>query len=106
MFAKDFSLTRLFDRYAPLLTEKQQTAFSLYYNEDFSLSEIAEHTGTSRQAVRSLLQKTAAELLRFEEALHLTEKEEKLSALARALEGAEGEDVHPIVRDILAITKE
>ena len=106
MFAKDFSLTKLFDRYAPLLTEKQQTAFSLYYNEDFSLAEIAEHTLTSRQAVRSLLQKTTSELLRFEEALHLVSKEEALSSLVRALEAAPEEEVFQIAEKILALTKE
>lgn len=106
MFAKDFSLIELFDRYAPLLTEKQQSAFSLYYNEDFSLAEIAEHTGTSRQAVRSLLQKTASELIRFENALHLMEQERKLSALAERLKTASDDEVQKIVADIVSAAKE
>ena len=106
MFAKDFSLILLFDRYAALLTEKQQTAFSLYYNEDFSLAEIAEHTGTSRQAVRSLLQKTEQELHRFEDALHLLEKEEKITSLTQSLTECTEDEKRKLAANILTVIKE
>lgn len=103
---KDFSLTRLFDRYGPLLTEKQQSAFSLYYNEDFSLSEIAEHTGTSRQAVRSLIQKTEEELRRFERVLHLVEKEHRISRLVSRSAEEDAADLRETLGAILALVKE
>lgn len=55
--------TMLFDFYGELLTDKQREYFDLHYNEDYSLSEIAEMTGISRQGVWDII-KRAEELLR------------------------------------------
>ena len=41
----------LFSIYQKLLTLKEQNIFSLYYEENLSLSEIAENLGISRSAV-------------------------------------------------------
>lgn len=93
MHEKNLSLTLLFDFYSEMLTEVQQNVFDLYYNEDMSLSEIAEQTGITRQGVRDSL-KHAEELLekyeerlglsrRFEDVRHgIEEVKEKLSALS------------------------
>ena len=37
--------------YAALLTDKQMNYIELYYADDYSLAEIAEEFGVSRQAV-------------------------------------------------------
>jgi len=50
-----YRMTMLFDFYGELLTERQKDFFSLYYNEDLSLSEIAENAGISRQGVRDVI---------------------------------------------------
>lgn len=50
-----YRMTMLFDFYGELLTERQKEFFDLYYNEDLSLSEIAENAGISRQGVRDVI---------------------------------------------------
>ena len=50
-----YRMTMLYDFYGELLTERQKEFFDLYYNEDLSLSEIAENSGISRQGVRDVI---------------------------------------------------
>ncbi|NLZ43860.1 MAG: YlxM family DNA-binding protein [Clostridia bacterium] len=87
-----------YDFYGGLLTSKQQRVFSLYYMENFSLAEIAEEEGTTRQAVHDLLQRTEKLLERWEKELalvarYLKEKravgeiKESLEELGRCLSG-------------------
>ncbi len=45
----------LFDFYGDVLTERQKEFYDLYYNEDLSLSEIAENSGITRQGVRDVI---------------------------------------------------
>lgn len=78
---KDLSITQLYDCYSGLLSEKQRTVFEYYYDDDLSLSEIAEHTGTTRQGVRDLLKRSEEQLKSFEEALRVYEKNELLKKL-------------------------
>lgn len=47
----------LFDLYSLLLSPRQQEVLSLYFREDFSLSEIRENLGISKAAVYDALQK-------------------------------------------------
>ena len=55
-----YRMTMLFDFYGELLTERQKEFFDLYYNEDLSLSEIAENEGISRQGVRDVIVRAEA----------------------------------------------
>ena len=48
---KKVEISILLEIYGNLLTEKQKEYMNYYYNEDLSLSEIAENDGITRQAV-------------------------------------------------------
>ena len=54
--------TMLFDFYGDLLTEKQREYYDLHYNGDLSLFEIAETSGTSRQAVWDIIRRAEQSL--------------------------------------------
>ncbi|HHX71323.1 MAG TPA: YlxM family DNA-binding protein [Clostridiales bacterium] len=64
----------LFDFYGSILTERQQEVFDLYYNEDLSLAEIAEHAEITRQGVRDALARARTILLNMEEKLGLVRR--------------------------------
>ena len=64
----------LFDYYGALLSDKQRDCYDLYYNEDLSLSEIAELKEISRQGVWDAIRHAEAKLLEFENKTGLVEK--------------------------------
>ena len=66
---KDEFILRLWDVYSPLLTEHQRDITNLYFNYDFSLTEIAEERNISRQSVSDCLKKCRKQLEFYEEKL-------------------------------------
>ena len=62
MFEKDMRIAALIDIYGSLLTDRKREIIDMYYNDDYSLSEISENTGISRQGVRDSIKKSEAEL--------------------------------------------
>ena len=67
-------ISLLMDFYGPLLTEKQIEIMECYYNDDLSLSEIAEINKTSRQATHDLIKRCYKQLLSYESKLNLLQK--------------------------------
>lgn len=64
----------LFDFYGELLTENQKQVYEEFVLNDYSLSEIAEERGISRQGVHDLVRRCSKQLNSYEERLHLVEK--------------------------------
>ena len=60
--------------YGKLLTKKQYEFLNDYYNNDFSLSEIAENNNITRQAVRDSIKKGEKKLFEYEEKLLFMKK--------------------------------
>ena len=66
--------TMLFDFYGELLTERQKEFYELYYDEDLSLSEIAENYGISRQGVRDVIVRAEAYMTEIEDKTGLVKR--------------------------------
>ncbi len=78
-------LSNLFSFYQNLLTSKQVLYFDDYYNLDYSLQEIADSEGVSKNAVWDNINKTVILLKEYEEKLHLFELNNKRSVLYNEL---------------------
>ena len=66
---KNVEISILCDLYGKLLTQKQFYFLNDYYNNDLSLSEIAENNQITRQAVRDIIKKGEKKLFEYEEKL-------------------------------------
>lgn len=62
-----YRMALLYDFYGDVLTDRQKEFYDLYYNEDLSLSEIAENYGISRQGVRDVIVRAEAALTELED---------------------------------------
>ncbi len=100
--------------YEKVLTERQREMMHLAYEEDWSLSEIAEAYGVSRQAVHDALHRSETAMEELEGSLRLLDRiigvEEKLEnaivlakgqeeltdVLTQALDQLKGDDAHGI----------
>ncbi len=74
MYDKLTETSILFDLYGQLLTPKQRDVFKMYYEDDFSLAEIAEDSGISRQGVHDTVKKGEKALKEYECKLGLFKK--------------------------------
>ena len=75
----------LFDFYGALLTEHQQGMYSLLVTDDFSLGEIAEEYGISRQAVHDLIKRCDKILEDYEVRLGLVGKFKRICQSAEQI---------------------
>ena len=100
-------MTLLFDYYGDLLTDRQKQCFDLYYNQDLSLSEIAQLEGISRQGVHDAISRAEAQLSQLEQitgcvrsARAAARTAQRLEALARRLAALPGDEAQAIAGEI------
>ena len=72
-------MSYLLDFYGELLTQKQHDFLVYYYDEDLSLSEIAENEGITRQGVRDAIKRAESQLFDMESKLGIAAKFSELS---------------------------
>lgn len=77
--AKDLNIGVLLDFYGSLLHERQRQVMDYYYNEDYSLAEIAELVGMTRQGVRDSIKRGEVILCETEEKLHFEQRFRQVS---------------------------
>jgi len=91
MLSKMLRMAALFDVYGSLLTQRQQEMCRLYYLNDYSLSEISELHGVSRQAIHDTLVRSEQAMEEYESQFGLIRCSEarrrRLDELVAALRG-------------------
>ncbi|MDF2936929.1 MAG: hypothetical protein K0Q90_2302 [Paenibacillaceae bacterium] len=100
----------LFDFYGALLTDKQQSILSLYYQDNFSLGEIAAEFEVSRQAVYEHLKRAEQAMEDYEGKLglavqyaHRRSAANELEALIKRLQGEDSRQMLELLSRLLTI---
>ena len=97
---KDLFVSSLLDVYGYVLNQKQRRVLEYYYNDDLSLSEIAENEGITRQGVADLIKRSEAQLRQLESDCGYCEKFMKLKSLSEAFRQTENSDLCEMINII------
>jgi hypothetical protein len=76
---KTLKMNILFSFYGPLLTDKQAAYMAEYYEEDYTLAEIADNHNVSRQAIYDSIKRAEESLIEYERKLQLVWEFDKRS---------------------------
>ena len=74
-------LNDLYDLYKELLRDKEKLLFEDYYQNDLSLSEIADNNKVTRNAVHKTLKNVENKLITYEDKLKLYKKKQEILKL-------------------------
>ena len=85
MCVKDLHIALLLGFYREVLSDHDRAILEMYFFDDFSLAEIADAVGISRQGVRHIIQKGEEQLLFPESTLHMAERDTALKKAAEPL---------------------
>ncbi|WP_083520814.1 YlxM family DNA-binding protein [Alicyclobacillus kakegawensis] len=98
MIDKVTRMAALYDLYGKLLTPRQRQVFELTYFDDWSLAEIAEHLGVSRQAVHDNLHRAEEQLEHYEAQVGFFAWRQRLQVLVDNA-AAVGQTAYPLLPD-------
>lgn len=93
-------MNQLMDAYDALLTEKQRMILTLYYQEDFSLAEIAENCGITRSAVNDHLKRSEKLMEEYEAKLCLVALKEARNKLYRQIKSLGNKEINQYVKQL------
>ncbi len=106
---RNVQISMLNQIYGKLLTQKQYEIIDDYYNNDLSLSEIAENNQITRQAVRDILKKGEKKLFEYEEKLmfmkRMLNQEKKIEKVLEELTKIQVNDSDKEIANILETVK-
>ena len=100
MIEKTQQINALLDAYAKLLTQKQKDIMELYFQEDLSLSEIAEELSISRAAVNDHIKRSTQILQDYEKKLHLVHNYETRAKIYDKIKKIGSADVNALIEHL------
>ena len=106
---KNVQISMLCEIYGKLLTENQLNILENYYDNDLSLSEIAQNEGITRQAVRDIIKKGENKLFDLEEKLgtmkRMLKQEEQIAIILAEISKIEEKSTDKQIAKILTHVK-
>ena len=100
----------LYDFYGELLNEHQRSIYEEVVLNDYSLSEVAQDQGISRQGVHDIIRRCSQALEGYENKLHLVEKfmsvKKKVQQIDALLDDYEETSRKQILKDIRKLSGE
>ncbi|MGI6011113.1 MAG: YlxM family DNA-binding protein [Ruminococcus sp.] len=100
--------TLLYDFYGELLTDHQRQIYEAVVLNDYSLSEVAQDLGISRQGVHDMIKRCSKILSDYEEKLHLVHKfvsiKEKVNQIHSLTKNSANETKESLMRQIEEIS--
>lgn len=102
--------TLLYDFYGELLTNHQRQIYEDVVLNDYSLSEVAQNQGISRQGVHDTIKRCSKILSAYEEKLHLIRKfvsiKDKVNKINSLTTHYEEQDKEALMKQIEEISQE
>ncbi len=97
---KDLRVGALLDVYGEFLNEKQRKILMYYYDEDLSLSEIAENEGITRQGVADIVKRGKETLYSLEDRCGYCEKFLRLKELKELKTNEAIKEIYNIIENL------